>query len=72
MENEHAALIEALGGASALGKRLGVKANVAGNWPKQGIPWKYRHAVAEFAARDGIALPDGFLFIPAEEPERAA
>jgi hypothetical protein len=58
---EHAALIEKLGGPSALAKRLNLKTNLVANWSARGIAWQWRNAVAELAARDGLTVPEGFV-----------
>jgi hypothetical protein len=63
----HASFINDLGGATALAKHFGLKSNVAGNWLKQGIPWKYRPLVADLAKRQRKKLPENFLNALADE-----
>lgn len=68
----HAALIDALGGATALAREIGQPANVTGNWRKRGVSWRWRPAVAKIAEEKGVALPDGFLGPVAAAPAEAA
>ena len=54
-------LIRSLGGLTVVASALGVKPNAVSNWPKRGVPWRYRPAIAELAREKGVELPRGFL-----------
>lgn len=63
----NADLIDGLGGATKMSARFAetfdivVSAKAIHMWKVNGVPWKHRHAVAQFAQDDAVALPPGFL-----------
>jgi hypothetical protein len=57
----HKDLIKQVGGAKSLAKALGVKASAIHQWPKRGVPHRYRPAVARIAAGMGVNLPPDFF-----------
>ena len=67
--SEHAALIDALGGPTAVGHLLGVKQNRVSNWKGRGVPWRWRPALAARAAELGVDLPEGFAGATPEAAE---
>lgn len=79
MHDDHAVLIDSLGGGSALaealwGPRTGKKdrrAELVYAWKKNGVAWKWRPAVARIANERGVALPADFLPAAHESAQRA-
>lgn len=66
MANAHARLIDALGGGTKVGAELtkhGHKIDRATvyKWKINGVPWRWRQAVADIATRKDVAVPSGFL-----------
>jgi len=58
----HAALIEALGGVTALATAIGAKQrSLVSNWLLRGISFQYRPLVADIAKRKRVKLPKDFL-----------
>jgi hypothetical protein len=77
--HEHADIIENLGGGAALAMALWGDAAGTGRpawrvykWKTNGIPWKWRAAVAEIAGKSGARLPANFLSVVAHEPASEA
>jgi hypothetical protein len=67
MEN-HAALIDDLGGGTLLAEAVfgsvgpgGKHREAVYKWKRNGIPWRWRLRVQELAQERGIPLPPGFL-----------
>lgn len=56
-------LIDALGGVKAVAEQLNTSPGAVANWrlPERSIPWRWRPALAELAAKCGVSLPAGFL-----------
>lgn len=63
MEHDHASIIKALGGPTAVARSLGddISTAVVWNWTRRGIPWRWRPAVADLAKGRDIATPPDFL-----------
>lgn len=59
--DEHAKLIEDLGGASVLARVLKVDRTTVVGWKVRGIPWRYRNDLAVMASTRGIDTPANFL-----------
>jgi hypothetical protein len=57
----HDRFIERLGDSLVVAKSLGIPVNRVSNWKRRGVPWHWRHKVAQMAKEQDIALPAGFL-----------
>lgn len=57
----HSALIDNLGGTSAVARALGVADQTVSSWRERGVSWRYRPTLATMARRRKIALPADFL-----------
>lgn len=57
----HAEIIDALGGTGALASALGRKDTAVSNWKTNGIPWRWRPAIARMAKDRKMNLPPDFL-----------
>lgn len=54
-------LLEALGGAPEIAKKLGLAPNRVSNWRLRGVPWRYRLRLAKMAEEKSVKLPPRFL-----------
>lgn len=63
---EHEQLIAQLGGSKRVADYCAVRLNVASNWRWRGVPWRYRHKVAQLAIIKNVTLPPDFL-VPAAQ-----
>lgn len=61
---EHAKLVDALGGAAKIARTIGDEAVNVRQWKRQGVPWRWRHLVANLASARGITVPRDFLKPP--------
>lgn len=68
MNEQHADLIESLGGPSRLIAKLRAETGMApsctqivSQWATKGVYWHWRYSVAQIAKREGVPLPPGFL-----------
>lgn len=63
-------LIDQLGGPTFVARVIAaaheqtLKKNTVSTWKHRGIPHRYRHTIAQLAARNDVALPDGFIGRP--------
>lgn len=64
----HSALIDSLGGTSAVARATGVADQTVSTWRVRGVSWRYRAALATMARRRRIALPTGFLDPDSDSP----
>lgn len=77
---DHIALIDSLGGptavAEAVSRRLGIAPPLTPQsvsmWKVRGIPWRYRAMLAIMAREDEVSCPPGFLGEPTPQQKPAA
>jgi hypothetical protein len=72
MRTVHDAVIDHLGGTSAVAKRIKAPVSTVHSWRAKGIPMSRMEHLRLVAAADGCALPENLADLLTAEPERDA